>query len=267
MANNDNPSKIDPIQSGYYRPLKHSELVAAYLFYLGGIASFFPIFIEQKIHPVLYSTALIAFVILVVFNFIICNANRLYFFPRAEDARRKELLSNAFNFDLTHERTSGYYNNNETDPIRRIGLSTLENLFFSKSILRKMAPSVRTMAIAYFMMWITALLWRDIPLDWISTAAQVIFTEEIISRWLRLEWARNRTEYIFDMMHHLYQLNSTQNKISAYVIAAFSDYESGKMLSGILLSQRIFNSENKALSAEWEIVKAGLPLELTRTGK
>jgi hypothetical protein len=197
---------------------------------------------------------------MVIVGFIINMTNRLYFFPRAEDARRKEFLSNAFDFDLLHERTHGYYNNDEKDPIRRIGVLTLENLFFSKAILHKMAPSIRAKAFAYFLAWIAAALWRDLPQDWVLAAAQVIFSEEIISRWLRLEWARNRAENIYSFTHRLYQMNPQQDKLAAYAIAAFADYESGKTLAGILLSSKIFTKYNKTLSAEWEIVKSGLPL-------
>lgn len=112
----------------------------------------------------------------------------------------------------------------------------------------------------YFFVWIVAILWRETPLDWLSTAAQVIFSEEIISRWLRLEWARNRVETIYESSHSLFQQNPPKDKLTAYTIAALVDYESGKALGGILLSQKLFNENNKSLSAEWEVVKAGLPL-------
>jgi len=261
MANIYNTSaRIDPIRENHYRPLERSELVATYIFYVGGAVSFAPLFLNTTAYPRLYPAAIALFVVLVIANFLIGITNRLYFFPRAEDARRKEFLSNAFNFDLIHERTSGYYNNDEAEPLRRIGLSTLENLFFSKSILRKMAPEARAKALVYFIAWIAAALWRETPLDWVSTAAQVIFSEEIISRWLRLEWARNRAENIYESTHRLFQLNPPGDKLAAYSISALVDYESGKALGGILLSKKAFDENNKSLSAEWDVVKAGLPL-------
>lgn len=261
MASTQTTPRQDPIRENHYKPLERSELAATGIFYVGAFASFVPLFLDQKSSPKLYNAAVAFFALLVVCNFLISIANRLYFFPRAEDARRKEFLSNTFQFNLIHERTTGYYNNNETDPLRRIGVSALENLFFSKAILRKMAPAVRAKAAVYFVVWIGAALWRDTPLDWISTAAQVVFSEEIILRWLRLEWARNRAENIYASTHSLYQLNPPQDKLAAYAISAFVDYESGKSLGGILLSKAIFDKCNTALAAEWELVKAGLPLK------
>lgn len=261
MANTPAPPRQDPIRENHYKPLERSELAASWIFYVAALASFVPLLLDQKSSPKLYNAAITFFALLVICNFLISIANRLYFFPRAEDARRKEFLSNTFQFNLIHERTTGYYNNNETDPLRRIGVSALENLFFSKAILRRMAPAIRAKAVLYFVLWVGAALWRDTPLDWISTVAQVVFSEEIISRWLRLEWARNRAENIYASTHSLYQLNPPQDKLAAYAISAFVDYESGKALGGILLSKAIFDECNAALTAEWEIVKAGLPLK------
>lgn len=260
MANSTNTTRVDPIRENHYRPLEQSELASTWLFYVGAAVSFLPLSIDPTLNPKTYSASVILFVLLVLANFFIGITNRLYFFPRAEDARRKEFLSNTFGFDLIHQRTAGYYNNNEIDPLRRLGVSSLENLFFSKAILRKMAPAARFKAFAYFAIWLVIALWREVPLDWISAGAQVLFSAEIISRWLRLEWARNRAEHLYDSTHRLFQLNPIADKFAAYSIAAFADYESGKALGGILLSQTIFDQYNTSLSAEWETVKNGLPL-------
>lgn len=261
MDNKKTSPRQDPIRENHYKPLEISELAATWIFYMGAVTSFAPLFLDQKSSPKSYDAAISFFALLVICNFIIGIANRLYFFPRAEDARRKEFLSNTFQFNLIHERTTGYYNNDETEPLRRIGVSVLENLFFSKTILRRMAPAVRAKAFIYFVLWLGVALWRYTPLDGVSIAAQVVFSEEIISRWLRLEWARIRAEDIYASTHSLYQLNPPEDKLAAYSISAFVDYEAGKALGGILLSKAIFNECNDTLSAEWEIVKAGLPLE------
>jgi len=260
----DNPAKtstrIDPIRLNHFKPLEQSEAAASFIFYLAGAISFAPLLLDSKVHPRIFATLLTVFVILVISNFLIGMVNRLYFMPRAEDARRKEFLSNAYQFDLIHERTSGYYNNSETDPIRRIGLSTLENLFFSKNILRLMAPAARAKALIYMLAWLSLAIWRETPLGWLPVAAQVIFSEELISRWLRLEWARSRAEILYESMHRLFQINPDKDKLAAYSIATFVDYEAGKSLGGILLSKKIFDKTNKHLTSEWEQIKTGLPL-------
>ena len=43
-----------------------------------------------------------------------------------------------------------------------------------------MAPVVRAKAFIYLVIWIAVVVWRETPPDWIVTAAQVLFSEEII---------------------------------------------------------------------------------------
>lgn len=262
MANATNATattRVDPIRKRYYDPLERAEKVSGWLFYIAAITSFLPLMFSEKSYPIGNSVVTAAFVLLVIANFVLGIVIRLYFFPRAEDARRKEFLSNAFNFDLIHQRTIGYYNNDETSPLRRIGMLVMENLFFSKAILGKMAPAVRARAAIYFVLWFGFVIWRATPLDWLVAGAQVLFTEEILTRWIRLEWARNRAEKLYDIVHSLFQVSPTGDKLTAYSLQAFGDYEVGKALGGILLSQRIFDRDNPSLTQEWEKVKNGLP--------
>lgn len=258
MASPTTQTRSDPIRRNYFLPLEKAESLSGWLFYIGAVTSFAPLLIDQAKYSKIYTVALTAFVLVVVLTFITGMAVRLYFFPRAEDARRKEFLSNTFGFDLIHQRTTGYYNNDESDPHKRMGLSVLENLFFTKAILRAMAPIARAKAIVYLGIWLAVVVWRDTPPDWIAAAAQVLFGEEIIARWLRLEWARSRAERIYDATHRLFQSNPDPSRLFAYAVDTFADYESGKALGGIVLSQKIFDRMNPALSMEWEGIKQGL---------
>ncbi len=260
MARQSSTTRLDPLSKSHFRPLELAERASCWLFNIGALASFAPLLIDKTTQPRLYSAMLGFFALVVVSTFFLGNVTRLYFFPRAEDARRKEFLSNTFGFDLIHERTRGYYNNAESDPYKRMGMSVLENLFFTRAILRKMAPGVRAKAFIYLSIWLAVLIYRDTPLDWIASAAQVIFSEEVIARWLRVEWVRSRSERIYDSTYRLFQSHPTSNRIPAYAIDAFGDYETGKALGGLLLSEEIFNRLNSSLTKDWEVVKKGLAM-------
>ena len=97
-------------------------------------------------------------------------------------------------------------------------MSVLENLFFAKAILLEMAPYSRVKASLYFIVWLAVVIWRDTPLDLIATAAQVLFSEEIIARWLRLEWALNRFERIYESTYRLFQSFPAANRFPAFAI-------------------------------------------------
>jgi hypothetical protein len=255
---NASPGRQDPIRENYYRPLEIAERISDWAFYLGAALSLAVLLIDKGADPVPYQTVQVAFVLTVAIFFIAGTGTRLYFFPRAEDARRKEFLSTVFGIELIHERTQGYYNNDETDPDRRLALCVLENSFFTKSMLRKMATEERTRTLAYFVIFVAVVFWRETPFDWLIAGAQVLFSEVIFSKWLRLEWLRNRAENVYQSTYQLIQSRPSRDLLRIHAMDAFGRYETGKALGGILQSQKIFDELNPILTVEWDRVKQGL---------
>jgi hypothetical protein len=98
------------------------------------------LFVDQKVHPKIFDSVQIAFIVGVVALFVLDLGIRLHWSPWGADERRLDLLANAYNQALTHETTTGYYNTAEMDPLRRLGASTLENSLFSRAIALKMLP-------------------------------------------------------------------------------------------------------------------------------
>ncbi len=245
----------DPIRDRYYRPLETAESASALLFWLSATLSFATILVDKGAHPSAYLVAQISFALAVAAYFFVGMAIRLYFFPRAEESRRKEFLSNALDVALIHERTSGYYNNSEREGFRRLLLCLMENAFFTKRILRAMAPSVRLRTSLYLGSWFAAALWRGVPLDWVLVGAQVLFSEELIAKWFRLEWLRMKTESLFDTTYKLVLSKPPADTLKGLALEAFGSYESAKSTAGILLSKPVFEKLNADLSAEWERVR------------
>lgn len=165
-------------------------------------------------------------------------------------------MSYGLGTSLTHIRTSGYYNNNETDPIRRTGAAVLENTLFTATVVRKMLKWVRTLTLGYIVAWLYFLSDRTTDLGWIAVAAQVLFSEQLVSRWLRMEWLRSKTENIHEGLLSVFRSGTTPAAMVPHVWEAFSEYESAKTNAGILISERIFRKINPVLSVEWNQIKA-----------
>ncbi len=258
MANQ--PSKIDPIRKRYYRPLEIAESSSDWLFLLVAALSILALAVERTTYPRLYDLVQGAFVVGVLALFFLGLGIRLYWTPRADDKRRQDLLSNSFAVALTHEQTSGYYNNDQTNPLRRLCASLLENSFFSKNVTLKMAHGKRIRVAVYALIWIVALLNRATDLALSAAMAQAIFSEQIISRWVRLEWLRMRFERVYEHLYRLVQTTTNFNKeeFRVRVMEAFGEYETGKGYGGITLSARIFERINPSLSLEWAEIRKAL---------
>jgi hypothetical protein len=256
MANN--VIKIDPIRDRYFRPLEIAEGWSDKLFYAAALLSFAVLLVDKAAYPTGYQIVQISFLMSVIIVFILGLGVRLYWTPRAEDQRRLDLLSNTLGVPLTHEKTTGYYNNDQTIPIKRLGVAVMENSHFSRAITLEMAKMERIKVFVYLIIFVIALLYRNTDLALATAAAQAVFSEQILSRWFRLEWLHSRCDDTYKHLYDVFQTSPNRDTLNAKVFAYFAFYETGKANAGIMLSEKVFQKLNPTLSIEWENIKTTL---------
>jgi len=255
------PQRSDPVGDKYYAAVTKADTVSDCLFYLTAALSIAVLFLDKTSWPPLTRIATGAFVVSVIALFVIGLGTRLYWTPRADEKRRLDFLTSALNVSMTHETSVKYYNNAETEPIRRMAAQLLENTHFTKSIVLKMAPLERTRAAIYALIWLVCMQLPNADLGLIAAATQAVFAEQIFSRWLRLEWLRSSCEHIFKEVRQLFSSGATGDEFRATTLNSFSNYEMTKAIAGITLSSKIFNRDNTKLSDEWENIKKSLGLQ------
>lgn len=253
-------TRIDPINEKYYRPLEIAEKFSGYVFYILAALSFVTLLIEKNKCPLIYQVIVVIFAALVLVFFLLNLFTRYCLFPSAEDARRREFVSNVYGVQLTHERTNGYYNNGEINVNKKLIVTLMENTFFSKSVLGLMLKQERLKCAIYVIVFFILILFRSTPIDWLVICSQVLFSEEILVRWVRMEWLKARAENIYDNISKIVQSDLNNNKLQAFGIELFGKYESGKTLAGIVQSEAIFTEVNPALTQEWERIKQALKI-------
>lgn len=246
---------FDPIGNRFFKPLKTTDSFSNWLFYITAFLSFAALLVDQKEQPGLYNGLQSAFVICAVGLFTVGHVIRLYLWPRAETKRRQDFLSYSLGTNLTHLQSSGYYNNNETDPIRRMGAAILENTHFTKGVALEMCKSERLQTAFYVILWLVMLLNRNSDLGWLAIAAQVLFSEQLVSRAMRIEWLRIKAEEIHNELLKIFGSAPSDDALRAYVIEAFASYETTKANAGVVLSSKVFVKLNAPLSDEWAKIK------------
>lgn len=214
---------------------------------------------------ILYIISLILSLILCfIFNNVICTLlilvhvfyiaidtfNDIILKNYAENERRKTLLSNSFNSNLTEKKTKGYYNNNEKEPIKKMGINTFESVFFSKSNLELMVKSSSIKFILEMMVWLVLILIAK-DKNLILCVTQCIFSTEILVNYLKLIYFNIKVTKIYDDFYKLfiterYSIN-TEPLLMEYVF----EYECLKSYSHILLSDSNFRINNTEWSKEW----------------
>lgn len=250
-----NPQRSDPIRKRFFTPLRIADQISNWLFIFTAGLSFLALNYDPKTDQDGYNLVQTAFITCAVLLFILGQATRLYFWPRAEDPRRKDFLSYCLSTNLTHLRTTGYYNNNEANPIRRMGAAVLENTLFTRSVALGMLKSARLWTVLYIIVWLVAIEKRNTDLGWIAVAAQVLFSEQLFSRWLRMEWLRWKCEEIHNNLLAIFVSGATPDAMQPFVLDAFAGYETAKANAGILTSEKLFVKLNPSLSAEWDQIK------------
>ncbi|WP_137387891.1 hypothetical protein [Rhodoligotrophos defluvii] len=252
--------KVDTVGDNYYKPLEQAEAFGAALFWVVSILSIAALFVDKAAYPLAYDILQILFIICVLLFFFQGQIQKLYLFPRAEDKRRQDLLSNSYSVALTHEETVGYYNNDQTNPLKRLAASVMESAYFTREIVRKMLVGQRTKTIGYLAIYLVAVLNRSTNLEVLAVAAQAVFSEDIIARWLRMEWLRIRSEQVFDNLNRLFTGKQAFSRPAAQsqAIDLFSFYETTKSTAAILLSSRVFHKHNVRLTEEWEQIRGRL---------
>ncbi|MDW9735747.1 hypothetical protein GOC00_08475 [Sinorhizobium meliloti] len=252
--------KVDTVSKNYYAPLGLMDTIGGLLFWAISILSIVTLLIDKATYPQVNTALQIVFLIGAILFFVHGQFQNIYLFPRAEDARRQEALSNSFNVTLTHEETVGYYNNDQTNPLRRLAANSMESVYFTRSILRKMLRSQRITTLLYVVVWIAAFAYPSTDLEVIGVAAQAIFSGEIIGRLVRMEWLRMRCEHLFNDFNRLFNggKGATKPITQAQIIEFFTYYETTKSTAAILLSTKIFNEQNASLTAEWDRIRTRL---------
>ena len=128
----------------------------------------------------------------------------------------------------------------------------MESAFFTHEIVQKMLVGQRAKTLGYLAIYFVAALNRSTNLELLAVAAQAVFSGDIISRWLRMEWLRIRSEQVFDNLNRLFTGSQpfSRKVAQSQAINFFSFYETTKSTAAILLSSRLFNKHNESLSAD-----------------
>ena len=263
--------KKDPISKSLYDPLEKAEKVSGILFWIITVLSLLLVIptiatstlfshpIVQKITLALLTLNIIAVAFSVVLNLFI----RLKLFPQAEDARRKDFISDTFKVHLTSLRTKGYYNNEERDPSSRMGLSALEDLLYTKGVLQSMIITIRIKALGWLIIFVAIILLRGSSLEAIYTISLAVFSENILVKWARMEWILDKTEKLYNDTYRILHLKLPEDELLPHAIDVFVDYETDKATASILSSSKVFNRLKPSLDKEWEEIKKELKQSIT----
>lgn len=260
-------TRVDPVGTKFYGPLGAAETLANVLFYVAASLSLAVLLIDPYGQRQLYDATQTMFVVAVITYFACGIVIKIHFSARAHGGRIADFVSNAFSVPLMAETSKGYYNSFGDDHFVRMGSAVLENTLFTKSIVSKMLVGERARCALYLMLWCGAAVYRSTDLGIIAVAAQVLFGEQVLSRYIRMEWLRAKVERVYDDLYGLFQgsPDPSTKDFKARVVRETILYETAKAQAAISMSSRAFNSLNSKLSQEWDATRIQLGVDPSAT--
>ena len=253
--------RIDDLEK-YYSPIALCDSWAKRLFFVSAILSVVILYPSFLPHPLLENGTKIVFILSVIIHSLLVHFNGFHLISRAENLRRRQLLSDAFGIPLTPEKTQLYYNNEISPSVLKLGGNIMENSFFAKHVCGEMAKNERIMILIYMVLWLIAVLNRSTDLGLLLTLTQVLFSSEVIIHWLKIEVLRSRNEMTYDKLYALFlNKGSTEDQnLTAGILDSFAFYEASKASASIKQSTKIFNRLNPSLTEQWGKIKIQLQL-------
>ncbi|MDA3838122.1 MAG: hypothetical protein PF574_03965 [Candidatus Delongbacteria bacterium] len=256
----ENEERVDEIEK-YYKAPKKIGVSNFILFWILATTSLVLPFIVD--YPVIHKYTSRTFMFLIVIYFFSSMISKLYLVPKAESKRKKQFLSNSLGVNIIIESTKKYYNNTLKPSFIKLAANTMENAFFSNSVIAKMLIKRRVIIGLYLLLWLGLFIYKIENIHFLIWITQTLFTTELVLQWVSLEILLRRYKNVYKSLynHFLNNVGAETNVAKACIIDLFSDYEAAKSSAGILLSSKIFNKMNDELTEEWVKIRSKLKMD------
>lgn len=179
---------------------------------------------------------------------------------RGNNKLREGQLRDAFNVPVGEAAKQNYYNSDVTPSIRRLGATTLENSKFSIAVLSRMLIKIRVKTLAYAIVFIILISCRQTHLNVLLVITQSIFSVNVVFDWLVAERLKLKIESVYEKLrqHFLESGKRTSPASTAVILNIFINYECSKDEAVVIFDEKVFNSINGPISAEWELERKEL---------
>ena len=178
------------------------------------------------------------------------NINDIYFSNLAEMERRKSLLKESFNINITLKETNKYYNNDEIPSIKKLGLNCYESAFFTKKVVDKMMFANIIIITIFILIYIILMIQLE-NLEFLLVITQTLFSAEILFYFIKLCYYKFQLDKICKEFQDIFFIRGISSNMEVLLLDATIDYECLKSYCKIATSSKIFNKYNKVWSDEW----------------
>lgn len=193
----------------------------------------------------------------IIIIYFILKLFESYTLFNSEIKRRSDFIDNWFNTNLSEEKSEGYYSNNKIKWwIYKLAINSFESCFFSYKIWKRMTPWLfKQMILLSIIVIIFAIIGNwNLVVFFIHLSLPFVLLWNFIKHKVFVIRLKNIFESYREIFDRLNGKRINQGD-TARLISNIIEYETILSWGWILLSDKIYNKENKRLSKKWEKIK------------
>lgn len=164
--------------------------------------------------------------------------------------RRKSLLKESFNINITLKERNKYYNNDEVTSIKKLGLNYYESAFFTKKVVDKLMFANIIKIIIFILIYIILMIQLE-NLELLLVITQTLFSAEILFYFIKLCYYKFQLDKICKEFQDIFFIRGISSIMEVLLLDATMDYECLKSYCKKATSSKIFNKYNRVWSDEW----------------
>ncbi|MGL6107712.1 hypothetical protein [Romboutsia sp.] len=238
-------------QNDFFAKLQKTEKNRCRVFWVSVIGSaIIPLFNISNANSIFTIASLIVLIYL--------GVQSDYYRSNAEKKRRSDLFDNSFGTKYNHDKSKGYYSNDEIpNGMYKVATNVFQNCFWSLEISTKMKEKEKIknlvvgIVIALFAVFGFLNNMISIPV------LQLFLSQEFLVKYINLDRYNRELEDIFKELKDLFSrnLNDSIESEQARLLNVIIRYECNILNWKIDLDSKIFNSEDARLEQEWSKMK------------
>ncbi len=169
----------------------------------------------------------------------------------AEKERRKTMIADAFQVDITSNKTENYYNNRFSPSVKKLGVDSFESTLYTKANLHSMIRYSGLKILFILIMWLI-ILFNIEEGNMLIMLVQGLFSAEVLLNYIKMIYYYIHVSKIYDDFYKLFVTKKyNETKDLALVIEYVMDYETIKSYCHIMLSSIFFEKNKDSLSLKW----------------
>ncbi|RYY89473.1 MAG: hypothetical protein EOO15_06045 [Chitinophagaceae bacterium] len=242
-----------------YKVVNRFDSVCDRLLYSSATTSAAVIFVDLTTivplsNKVFLLTLLNSFLSVFALGYFVLDIFQNYYFQKAEETRRKDLIDNGFGTQLANANSAEYYSNDTYSyGIKKLGINCFENAYYSKEISKRMFAPALQRSIVIIVLFLVVVF--STSTNFLNSILQIALPFTILQKTIKLKLYNHRLCEVFEGFKNVFSNIPAQNQ-EPLVIFYMMKYETTLAWASISLDSKIWEKNDAQFEQDWTAIKA-----------